>query len=74
MVHTRELPRKNKTDDIDIIQLSVDQNRTVVSKLDRVPDELREGIFEKLFEVAEIAKFSLEKVQAYERKPPTSPA
>ena len=32
VVHTRELPRKNKTDDIDIIQLSVDQNRTVVSK------------------------------------------
>ena len=45
-----------------------------LNKLDRVPDELREGIFEKLFEVAEIAKFSLEKVQAYERKPPTSPA
>ncbi len=29
-----------------------------LNKLDRVPDELREGIFEKLFEVAEIAKFS----------------
>ena len=29
-----------------------------LNKLDRLPDELREGIFEKLFEVAEIAKFS----------------
>ncbi|MGB3779729.1 MAG: PD-(D/E)XK nuclease family transposase [Tunicatimonas sp.] len=29
-----------------------------LNKLDRVPDELREGIFEKLFEVAEIVKFS----------------
>ena len=26
VVHTRELPRKNKTHDMDIIQLSVDQN------------------------------------------------
>ena len=37
-----------------------------LNKLDRVPDELREGIFDKLFEVAEIAKFSPEEVQAYE--------
>ena len=37
-----------------------------LNKLDRVPDELREGIFERLFEVAEIAKFSPEEVQAYE--------
>ena len=35
-------------------------------KLDRVPDELREEIFEKLFAVAEIAKFSPQEVQAYE--------
>ena len=32
VVHTRELPRKNKTNDMDIIQLSVKQNRTVISK------------------------------------------
>lgn len=38
-----------------------------LNKLDRVPNELREGIFEKLFEVAEIAKFSPEEVQAYEQ-------
>ena len=37
-----------------------------LNKLDRVPEELREGIFEKLFEVAEIAKFSPGEVQAYE--------
>ena len=32
VIHTRELPRKNKTDDIDIIKLSVEQERTVISK------------------------------------------
>jgi len=32
VIHTRELPLKNETDDIDIIQLSVDQERIVVSK------------------------------------------
>ena len=37
-----------------------------LNKLDRVPDELREEIFERLFEVAEIARFSPEEVQAYE--------
>jgi predicted transposase/invertase (TIGR01784 family) len=37
-----------------------------LNKLDRIPDELREGIFEKLFEVAEIAKFTPEEVEAYE--------
>jgi len=37
-----------------------------LNKLDRIPDELRENIFEKLFEVAEIAKFSKEEVQSYE--------
>ncbi|WKN46397.1 PD-(D/E)XK nuclease family transposase [Tunicatimonas pelagia] len=37
-----------------------------LNKLDRVPKELREGIFERLFEVAEIARFSPEEVQAYE--------
>ena len=37
-----------------------------LNKLNRIPDELREGIFERLFEVAEIARFSPEEVQAYE--------
>ncbi len=37
-----------------------------LNKLDRIPEELREGIFERLFEVAEIAKFTPEEVQSYE--------
>ena len=37
-----------------------------LNRLDRIPDQLRESIFEKLFEVAEIARFSPEEVQAYE--------
>ena len=37
-----------------------------LNKLDRVPDELREGIFERLFELAEIAKFTPEQVRTYE--------
>ena len=37
-----------------------------LNKLDRVPDELREGIFERLFELAEIAKFTPEEVRTYE--------
>ena len=32
VIHTRELPRKNKTDDVDIVKLSIAQDRTVVSK------------------------------------------
>lgn len=32
VIHTRELPLKNETDDIDIIQLSVDQDRIVIFK------------------------------------------
>lgn len=37
-----------------------------MSLLDRIPNELREGIFEKLFELAEIARFSPQEVRAYE--------
>jgi Fic family protein len=35
-------------------------------KLDRIPDKLRENIFEKLFLTAEIAKFSKTEHQHYE--------
>ena len=35
-------------------------------KLDRIPNELKEDIFEQLFEIAEIAKFSPGEAQAYE--------
>lgn len=37
-----------------------------LNKLNRVPDELREGIFERLFEIAEIARFSPEEAEEYE--------
>ena len=37
-----------------------------LNKLDRIPGQLRGEIFEKLFELAEIARFSPEEVQAYE--------
>ncbi len=35
-------------------------------KLERIPDNLKESIFEKLFETAEIAKFNKEEYQSYE--------
>ena len=35
-------------------------------KLDRIPEKLKEGIFIKLFETAEIAKFTSEESQNYE--------
>jgi len=34
--------------------------------LDKVPDKLRERVFEKLFETAEIAKFTPDQVRSYE--------
>jgi len=37
-----------------------------LNKFDRVPDKLREQIFDKLFEVAEIAKFTSDQVRSYE--------
>ena len=37
-----------------------------LNKLDRIPDKLREQIFEKLFETAEIAKFTPDQVRSYE--------
>ena len=62
-----EMPKFQK--DIKALQTRFDKWMYVIrnlNKLDRLPDELREGIFEKLFEVAEIAKFTPEEVQAYE--------
>lgn len=41
-------------------------NLSYLNKLERVPNELRESIFERLLEVAEIAKFSKEEADAYE--------
>jgi len=37
-----------------------------LNRLDSIPDKLRERIFEKLFEVAEIAKFNPEQIRLYE--------
>ena len=62
-----EMPKFNKT--IDLLESRFDKWMYVIrnlNKLDRVPNELRESIFERLFEVAEIAKFSKEEAEAYE--------
>ena len=37
-----------------------------LNKLERVPEKLREQIFQKLFETAEIAKFTPAQIQSYE--------
>ena len=36
-----------------------------LNKLERIPDELREKIFERLFELAEIAKFTPHEIRSY---------
>ncbi len=62
-----EMPKFRK--DVKELTTRFDQWMYIIrnlNKLDRIPDELREGIFERLFEVAEIARFSPEEVQAYE--------
>ncbi|MEM6845514.1 MAG: Rpn family recombination-promoting nuclease/putative transposase [Bacteroidota bacterium] len=62
-----EMPKFRK--EIDELASRFDKWMYVIrnlNKLDRVPDELRESIFERLFEVAEIAKFSKEEAEAYE--------
>jgi predicted transposase/invertase (TIGR01784 family) len=35
-------------------------------RLDRIPDKLRERVFEKLFETAEIARFTPDQIRSYE--------
>lgn len=62
-----EMPKFNKT--IDQLETRFDKWLFVLrnlNKLDRVPDKLREHIFEKLFETAEIAKFTPAQIQSYE--------
>lgn len=62
-----EMPKFNKT--IDELETRFDKWLFVLrnlNKLDRVPDKLREHIFEKLFETAEIAKFTPAQIQSYE--------
>jgi len=62
-----EMPKFNKT--IDELETRFDKWLYVLknlSKLDRVPDKLHEKIFDKLFETAEIAKFTPDQIQSYE--------
>jgi predicted transposase/invertase (TIGR01784 family) len=62
-----EMPKFNKT--VDELETRFDKWLYVLrnlNKLDRVPDKLREYIFDKLFETAEIAKFTQAQVNSYE--------
>ncbi len=62
-----EMPKFNKT--IEELETRFDKWLFVLrnlNKLDRVPDKLREKIFEKLFETAEISKFTPAQIQSYE--------
>lgn len=62
-----EMPKFNKT--IDQLETRFDKWLFVLknlNKLDRLPEKLKEEIFEKLFEVAEIAKFTKEEYISYE--------
>jgi predicted transposase/invertase (TIGR01784 family) len=62
-----EMPKFNKT--LDELQTRFDKWLYVIrnlNRLDRVPEKLRERIFDKLFETAEIAKFTPEQIRSYE--------
>jgi len=62
-----EMPKFNKT--VEQLESRFDKWLYVIrnlNKLERVPDKLREQIFEKLFEVAEIAKFTHDELMEYE--------
>jgi len=62
-----EMPKFNKT--IEEIETRFEKWLYVLrnlAKLERVPDKLREQIFEKVFETAEIARFNMEQIRSYE--------
>jgi predicted transposase/invertase (TIGR01784 family) len=62
-----EMPKFNKS--VDELESRFDKWLYVIknlNKLDRVPDKLREQIFDKLFETAEIAKFTQDQIRSYE--------
>ncbi|NJN27649.1 MAG: PD-(D/E)XK nuclease family transposase, partial [Cyclobacteriaceae bacterium] len=62
-----EMPKYNKT--VEQLETRFDKWLYVIrnlNKLDRVPDKLREQIFDKLFATAEIAKFTPEQKRSYE--------
>lgn len=62
-----EMPKFNKTENE--LETKFDKWLFVLKnlhKLDRIPDHLRESIFLKLFETAEIAKFNIKEYNDYE--------
>lgn len=62
-----EMPKFNKT--VDELETRFDKWLYVLknlNRLDRIPERLREQVFEKLFETAEIAKFTPEQIRSYE--------
>lgn len=62
-----EMPKFNKS--IDKLETRFDKWLYVLKnlhKLDRLPENLKEEIFERVFDVAEIAKFSREEYSSYE--------
>jgi len=62
-----EMPKFNKT--IDQLETRFDKWLFVLknlNKLDRLPEKLREEVFEKLFQVAEISKFTKDEFILYE--------
>jgi len=62
-----EMPKFNKT--VDELETRFDKWLYVLrnmNNLDRIPEKLREQIFDKLFETAEIARFTQEQVRSYE--------
>jgi predicted transposase/invertase (TIGR01784 family) len=61
------MPKFNKT--LDELETHFDKWLYVIknlNRLERVPDKLREKIFEKLFKTAEIAKFTPAQLRSYE--------
>jgi len=61
------MPKFNKT--INELETRFDKWLYIIrnlNKLDRIPEQLKENIFEKVFELAEIAKLSNEEVRTYE--------
>ena len=62
-----EMPKFNKS--IDELETRFDKWLYLLKnlhKLDRLPDNLKEGIFEKVFEIAEISKFTRDEYNSYE--------
>lgn len=62
-----EMPKFNKS--LEELETRFDKWLYVLrnlQRLDRIPEKFRERIFEKLFETAEIAKFTLDQVRIYE--------